>query len=273
MPGDRRPQDRADAVVALLRQDPATTVLAFDFDGTLSPMVAVPADARPAAGVVELLDELAATHLRVAVLSGRPVAFLAEHLPASVQLVGLYGLERRLDGVVSDHPEAPRWRPVVARAAARAGVAAEPDGPLAGVLVEAKGLSLTLHVRTHPELAATAEQVARRLASEGGLEVRAAKQSFELHPPVSVDKGEALLELARDASTVLFVGDDLGDLPAFDALDALRSPRCRTVGVVVGGSELPTELRDRGHLTLPGQSAVLDLLRALRPAAHDLAGS
>jgi trehalose 6-phosphate phosphatase len=247
-----------------LREDPASTVLAFDFDGTLSPVVPSPGDARPAPGVVDLLDALAATHLRVAVLSGRPVAFLAEHLPDSVQLVGLYGLERRLDGQVSDHPDAPRWRPIVAQAVLEADAAARPGGPIHGVGVEAKGLSLTLHVRTRPELTAAAERLARTLAASSGLELRAAKRSFELHPPVAVDKGAALTDLAVDASTVLFVGDDLGDLPAFDALDVLRSPRRRTVGMVVGGPELPEGLRARGQVTLPDQTAVVELLRALR---------
>jgi trehalose 6-phosphate phosphatase len=253
-----------DAVLDALREDPAATVLAFDFDGTLSPVVPVPADARPAPGVVELLDALAATHLRVVVLSGRPLAFLVEHLPDSVQLVGLYGLERRLDGVVSDHPEAPRWRPVVADAVAVASAAARPGGSIAGVLVEAKGLSLTLHVRTRPDLAGAAEQLARDVSASTGLELRSAKQSFELHPPVAVDKGAALIGLCDGAATVLYAGDDLGDLPAFDALDTLRTRGCRTIGVVVGGPELPDELQARGQVTLPDQTAMVELLRALR---------
>ena len=36
---------------------------------------------------------------RVAVVSGRPVSYLAEHLPDGIELHGLYGLESRIDGV------------------------------------------------------------------------------------------------------------------------------------------------------------------------------
>ena len=51
-----------------------------DFDGTLSPIVADPADARPLTGAPELLAELARSFAVVAVVSGRPAAFLVRPL-------------------------------------------------------------------------------------------------------------------------------------------------------------------------------------------------
>ena len=45
--------------------------------------------------------------------------------------------------------------------------------------------------------------------------------SVELHPPVAVDKGTVLAELASGLAAACFIGDDAGDLPAFDALDEL----------------------------------------------------
>jgi len=251
--------------VAPLRADPAGSVLLFDFDGTLSPIVDDPADARPLPGVVERLERLAGAYRCVAAVSGRPVEFLGQHLPPAVQLSGLYGLESRVDGRAVEHPDTERWRPVVAEAVRGAEAATAPGMPAHGVLVEAKGLSITLHTRTHPELADEAVALAERLAAPGGLRTHAAKRSVEIHPPIAADKGTALLALAEGAGAVLYVGDDNGDIPAYEALEQLASasPAVAVLGVVVDGPELPDRVRGRGDLLLPDQAAVLDLLDAL----------
>ena len=82
---------------------------------------------------------------------------------------------------------------------------------------------------------------------------------------IDADKGTALVALAGDAAAVLYVGDDVGDLPAYDALDhlAARTPPVAVLGAVVGGPELPAALEARAGLLLPEQGAVLDLLDAL----------
>lgn len=249
---------------ALLRAQPERSALLFDFDGTLSPLVDDPDRAAPAPGAVDLLVELASAYRTVAILSGRPVAFLAEHLPEPIVLSGLYGIESRVGGAVRTSPEADAWRPVVGRAAELADEASAPGAPLQGMRVERKGLSVTLHVRTRPELAAAVEVFAAAVAQELGLEARPAKMSVELHPPVHVDKGTALLELAHGAGAVLYVGDDVGDLPAYAALRDLAAHGTTTVGVAVDGPELPDAVRGAAQVVLPSQAAVVDLLGALR---------
>jgi trehalose 6-phosphate phosphatase len=79
-----------------------------------------------------------------------------------------------------------------------------------------------------------------------------------------MDKGVALLEYVReiDATSVLYAGDDLGDLPAFAAVDTLRSDG--TPGLLVcSGSDEVTELRERADVVVDGPEGVVDLLRAL----------
>lgn len=250
--------------MAPLRRRAADTVLLFDFDGTLSGLVDDPDAAVAAPGVAEMLTELAGSYRRVGAMSGRPVSFLASRLPSGLALSGLYGLESRIDGVDVAHPEAERWRPVVADVVARAEAAAGPGGEAEGVRVEPKDLSVTFHVRTRPELQAVAEQLAARLAAGTGLEVRPAKMSVELHPPIAADKGSALRQLTGDATGVLFAGDDVGDLPGFQALATL-GPDVVTLAVVVDGPELPDAVRAQAQLLLPDQPAIVDLLTALRP--------
>lgn len=250
--------DRTASLVAPLLADPSGSVLLFDFDGTLSPIAPEPADARPLAGSVELLAALAARYRLVGAVSGRPVDFLAAHLPSTLALSGLYGLETVVDGVTSHRAGVERWRPVVAEAVARMEAAA-----IEGALIEPKGLSVTIHFRTAPRAAAAVTRLAREIATETGLLARPAKMSIELHPPVEADKGVALRELAQGARAVLYVGDDVGDLPAFAALAALRDQGTVAVAVAVETPELPPEVRAAVDLVVPGPAGVLDLLRTL----------
>jgi trehalose 6-phosphate phosphatase len=59
------------------------------------------------------------------------------------------------------------------------------------------------------------------------------------------------------------VGDDRGDLPAFDTLDRLEARGMDVVRVAVASAEAPGDLIDRADLVLDGPHAVLDLLRHL----------
>ncbi|WCO68078.1 trehalose-phosphatase [Iamia majanohamensis] len=249
-----------DDALAVLRQDPATTGIFTDFDGTLAEIVDDPSAATPVPGATDVLGALARHHAVVAVISGRPVSFLARHLPSSVLAVGLYGLEVRRAGRVEVEPEAERWRAVVDDAARTC----EAEGR-AGLTVEPKGLSLTLHFRQHPELADEVASLARRVGARTGLVVGAARRSVELHPPVAADKGTALHGLAEGLGAACFLGDDRGDLTAFRALDELAAEGTRTIRVAVASDEAPAELLAAADLTVAGPSAAVDLLRTLLP--------
>ncbi len=246
----------SDALRAAVLADPASTALLFDFDGTLAPIVERPADAAPVAGVADLLARLAGRFGRVAVVSGRPRSFLAGWLGPEIDLSGLYGLEVRRAGVESDHPDAEAWRPVVAKVVAEADL---PDG----VEVESKGLSMTAHFRRVPGAETAVESWASSVAASTGLERRSAKASVELHPPVEVDKGTSVRSLAEGCRTVVYVGDDVGDLPAFVALDALRAAGITTIKVASGGDELPEAVASAADLVVDGPAAVVELFRPL----------
>ncbi|MBU6216387.1 MAG: trehalose-phosphatase [Acidobacteria bacterium] len=242
-------------------RDPVGTLVAVDFDGTLAEIVDDPASARPVAGAGELLERLAGRLGEVAVVSGRPLEFLLGHLGgcASVTLVGLYGLESRRGGRVVEHPDADPWRRRVRTAVASL-------APLlpAGVTVEDKGLSATVHYRAVPERGDEVRSTVERTVGVSGLEVRPAKMSVELHPPLSVDKGTVLTRLAEERDgPVCFVGDDLGDLSAFDALDEVAVLGRATLRVAVAGAETPPELTARADVVVDGPADVLALLGGL----------
>lgn len=244
-----------------LAADPRRAGLFCDFDGTLAAIVADPAAARPVAGAVEVVGALAARLGRVAVLSGRPVSFLEPFFPAAVDLAGVYGLEQRVGGERRDHPEGARWRSVVGDVVDRAA-----GGGPAGMRAESKGLSLTLHFRGAPEIDGAVRRWAEAEAARTGLELRPARMSYELHPPVAADKGTTLEQLADGLGAVCVAGDDVGDLPAFDAVDRLVAQGCAGARIGVRSAEESGELVTRADLLVDGPDGVVALLHALLAA-------
>ena len=261
MPGD---------LLAPLLTDPGRAGVLTDFDGTLAPIVADPAASRPLPEAVDVLHRLAARYRRVAVVSGRPAAFLATHLrlaeglrdgPAGKGLMalGLYGLELADGDQVTTDPRALEWLPVVDEVA---GLADE-QAP-AAVLVERKGLSVTLHYRTAPEAAGWAAGWAADMAARTGLIRHPARMSEELRPPLPVDKGTAVADLVAGLAAACFLGDDLGDLPAFTALDRLaRDTGMAVLKVGVRSDEAPPELLDAADVVVDGPVGAVEVLTRL----------
>jgi trehalose-phosphatase len=249
-----------------LAADAAHSALFLDFDGTLSTIVDDPVGARPLPGVPALLAELAASFALVAVISGRPTAFLRDVLdaPAGVELVGLYGLERAL-GASGD---AERWAAVI-----EAVVAEARAGAPAGVYVEPKGLTVTLHWRHAPEARGWVEAFATRMAATRGLAVHSGRMERELRPPLQVDKGTVVRQLAEEQGgrlrRVAAFGDDLGDLPAFEAVGHLGTPAAPVAALRVAAvdDESPEAVAEAADLSVRGAAGAVALLRQLAEVA------
>ena len=234
---------------------PEDVAVFVDFDGTMAPIVDDPEQAQPLPGSVDLLEQLAERLGTVGVISGRPVSFLEDRLPDTVALVGLYGLESLVAGQRRDHGQGGCWREVIEDLGAHAEAAGPTD-----MRVETKDLSITLHYREHPDIADDVASWAATEAGRSGLEARPARRSWELHPPIAVDKGTALLEQVGAATAVCFIGDDHGDLPAFAALDQLAASGVTTLRVAVDSDEIDAELQEAADLIVDGPTGVQALL-------------
>ncbi len=239
-------------------EEPGAAALFLDFDGTLAPIVADPASARPLPGVPELLARLAARLGLVAVVSGRPVAYLVDVLgaPPGVHLAGLYGMEELgADGAVQVDEDARRWRPVLAEVSGEARRAAPP-----GVMIEEKGLAMTIHWRGNPGAEAWARSFAGRLIAGTGLVGQPGRMALELRPPGPTDKGAVVDRLGPGHRAVACFGDDLGDLPAFAALDRLAALGVAVARVAVVDDESPPEVVAAADVVVRGPEEALGLL-------------
>jgi len=256
--------------LAPLLVDPSTTAIVADFDGTLAPIVDDPALARPLDGVTVALGRLARRFATVAVVSGRPASFLWDRLghltpdgpdgTSGVQLIGLYGMEWvGPDGTVHLDEAAAAWFPAVEDAADRLRTGA-PEG----VLVELKGPAVAVHWRRAPDAGDWARQRVADLVGSSGLVAHPGRLSAELRPPLNVDKGTVLRRLSDGCRAVCFLGDDIGDLPAFAELGRLTAAAgLTTVGVAAVDSETPPEVVEAADLVVAGPQGALAVLEVL----------
>ncbi|MFJ2905428.1 trehalose-phosphatase [Streptomyces sp. NPDC091279] len=256
---------------------PSGAVIAFDFDGTLSPIVSDPEQARAHPDVVPALAALAPRVASVAVITGRP----AELAVRNGGFAGVPGLEHL---VVLGHYGAERWDAAtgeITGPAPHPGVAAvraelpgflEQIGAPRGTWIEEKGRAIGVHTRrtdAPQEAFETLRAPLTDLATRNGLVVEPGRMVLELRPP-GMDKGVALLDHAREvgATSILYGGDDLGDLPAFAAVEELRTHTTHTTPgllLCVASTEV-TEVRDRADMTVAGPEGLVEFLRSLTKA-------
>jgi len=222
--------------LARLAREPHLLV-ACDYDGTLAPIVDVPAEARPRRESVAALRALAALpDTSVAVISGRSLHDLAalSRLPEEIHLVGSHGTEFDVGFARALPPEALALRDRVTED--MHAIAA----PRPGVLVEHKPAGVALHYRqaSDEDGAAALTAVRDGPAQLPGVHAREGKRVIEL-AVVHADKGFALDAIRHQvgATAAMFVGDDVTDE---DAFSRLTGP---DLGIKVGSGATFAELR------------------------------
>lgn len=185
----------------------SNVLLAFDFDGTLAPIVADRdlAALRPATRA--LLAELSKLY-PIAVISGRARADVARRLKRTGvrDVVGNHGIEP-WKATVRLEQDVRGWQPVL-----RLRLSA-----LHGVWIEDKGFSVAIHYRQSREKKRVRAAILETAAELGDVRVIGGKQVVNLLPRGAPHKGLAL-ERERKAlgcDTALYVGDDDTDEDVF----------------------------------------------------------
>ena len=270
---------RYDAVVAVAKD----TVVALDFDGTLSPIVVDPAEAHIHDEAADVLVDLAEVVRAIAVVTGRParqalalggldeVGDRMSRSGRELYLFGQYGNERWSSTnrrVISPRPPHGlssflRELPGILR---RAGT---PEA-----YVEEKGLAVAVHTRRLADPEAAFERLLpmlRDAASRNDLMIEPGRLVAEVRAP-GMHKGIAVHTLVEElgATGFVFGGDDRGDLEAFAAVAELREAGLATLLVCAEdpGAEGPEELLELADVVVPGPDGVLALLRQLHADAR-----
>ena len=220
----------------------ARVLLLLDYDGTLTQiaprpeLATLPPETRQAVSRLHRRERYA-----VGLVSGRGL----DDLMGMVDLPGLiyagnHGLEIRGPGRDFIHPAAAQWRPELDKLlnALRENLAG-----YAGVLVEGKGLTLSVHYRLtppelRPPLQAVFEETVAAAQAAGQVRVTRGKEVLEVRPAVDWDKGKAIIRIAADfppGTLPVFFGDDLTDEDGFAAVHQLNG-----ISVLVGPARQPT---------------------------------
>jgi trehalose 6-phosphate phosphatase len=224
--------------------------LFLDFDGTLVDIAERPDEVRVDPALPSALDRLQKRlDGALALVSGRPIAFLDERLaPFRFDAAGLHGIEHRLAGRLS--PCNPDDHPVLRAQVARlfGATASHP-----GVLIEDKGCSVAVQWRTVPHLADLSRALAQQAADVLGdaYRIQYGKAVAEILPAAS-GKGRVIEAFLREAPyrgrTPIFIGDDLTDEHGFEAVNAAGGWSVRIGGgdtVARQRLDTPASLREK----------------------------
>jgi len=262
----------------------AGLLVALDFDGTLAPIVENPEVALIHHDAHTVLVGLAEQVRAVAVLTGRPAR----------QVLALGGLDEVGDAIGESGHELvvlgqygnERWT-----SNARRVVSPKPPSGLASLIgelprllrsvdatdawVEEKGLAVAVHTRRSADPRAAFDRllpVLTEAAQRRNLSVEPGRMVIEIRAS-GMDKGLALHRLIEeyDAQAVVFIGDDLGDVPAFEAVAELRE-RGMPALLVCSGSDEESTLRDLADVVVDGPDGVMGLLADLTKDLASRAG-
>jgi trehalose 6-phosphate phosphatase len=223
----------------------SNVLLAFDYDGTLAPIVAEPNLARMRRRTRDLLSALAKLY-PVIIVSGRAQPDAVKRLRGVgvAEVVGNHGIEPRYSSA-RHRADVRRWLPGLIESMA----------PLKGVMVEDKRYSIAVHYRQSREKTKARAAILKAAASLGDVRLIRGKQVVNILPEGAPHKGVAL-ERERAhlrCDTAIYVGDDETDEDVF----ALDQPG-RLLAIRVGAK------RNSGATyCVTNQRAVDDLLQAL----------
>lgn len=262
------------AAFELMAARPSSVLVAVDYDGTLAPIVLDPDKAAPDASALAAFGRLGALIGQVAIVTGRP-AQTCVRLGGLTEVAGLerlivlgqYGAER-WDAASGEFHIPPAPVAVAEVAAELPTVLSQAGWPDARI--EDKGRAVAVHTRELREAErAFAELVGpvTDLATRHGLQVEPGRLVIEVRSAAVADKGVALRALVEEvgAEVVVFAGDDLGDIPAFRAVDQLRADGLAGV-LVHAASDEQLALAELADVTCRGPAGVAAWLNAAADA-------
>jgi trehalose 6-phosphate phosphatase len=233
-----------------------------DFDGTLTPIVEKPELAVMGEDTRRLLQILAYDrHFTVGIISGRALADLKSKVNISAIIyAGNHGFEIEGPGLNFINPVVDELKPFfrIVRQVLNLTL-----GSIKGVLVEDKGITLSVHYRQVDEDKAThvkylVERTINSPVSRGLFKLTSGKKVYEVRPAVNWDKGKAIQLLMkrygrgdRESGLLpIYLGDDMTDEDGFQVIEKYGQGISVRVGEPVPGSLARYFLKSPGEVHL-----------------------
>jgi trehalose 6-phosphate phosphatase len=229
--------------------------LAFDIDGTLSPMAPTPDEAKIYPGVLPLLER-AKKYAHVAILTGRSIDDGASMLNLDgLTYIGTHGLEWS-EGLPWLHPVEimPEALNFYEPGKYLLDLVEQHLSELRGVIVQRKRIGGTIHYRLAPNPVETRQKLLSLLvqsAQKVNMSLSEGKLAIEIRVPLGIHKGLALRKFVQyySLNAVVFAGDDRTDLDAVTEVTTMRKEGIAALSVVVQHDD-----------TLPGLLAQADMI-------------
>jgi trehalose 6-phosphate phosphatase len=211
-----------DKIEAALANSPV--FLFLDYDGTVTPIRKKPALGRISNRTKKLLAELSKLPFcKLAIISGRTLKDVRKMVGLKgVIYSGNHGLEMQGPAIKFRSPVSKKHKNIIRRLRRRLAANLR---HIKGVLIEDKGLSLSVHYRLvsakdRPLVKAVFGQITLPYARRNQIYIKPGKMVLEAFPPVEWNKGKAVQWLLRNAgagkSTIpVYIGDDVADEDAF----------------------------------------------------------
>jgi len=207
--------------------DDKIILLNLDYDGTLTPIAATPEEAVLSPEVKNVLGELARLKdCELAIISGRALRDIRKMVGLkNIVYVGNHGFE--IDGP-NIHFESLTPPDIKKTFAKIKDDLIKNLAKLEGVIIEDKGLTLSVHYRLVPEkmadsVAKTFHKTCRPYLKKKQIKISSGKKVFEIKPPIEWDKGKAVLWLLAQQARAngknrvfpIYIGDDRTDEDVF----------------------------------------------------------
>jgi alpha,alpha-trehalase len=235
-----------DLVASVTREARGRRLALFlDYDGTLTPIVDRPENARLGSGMRRVLTALSRQHC-VAIISGRGRRDLEQLVGVrGGYYAGSHGFDiSGPDKTCIRHEEGGAYLPIIKQAEAE--LRGRLQG-IAGAIVENKIYAVAVHFRLvgAADMPEIKKAVMHVLHSHPELERMVGKKVFELRPRIAWDKGKAVrwllkaLNLGENTVLPVYIGDDTTDEDAFDAISEIG------IGILVADAPRSTRARYR----------------------------
>jgi trehalose 6-phosphate phosphatase len=251
--------------LAALATLPRLGILA-DFDGTLAHFTLDPMTTPVDPANATAIDRLHEAGVTIALISGRPVVSLRDRFPRPfITYHGSHGLDYWEGNEARLHDLARPWEAPFQALLSELGTL-----PYTGIHIENKRGTGSVHYRQTPDPTAIRGDLYDRLkplAEKYGFNLSEGRWIWEIKPPIPVNKGTSVRTLVDRLGLegAIFLGDDITDLSAFQAMRDLAATR-RIQSLVIGVKQPdggPQEVREGADMLATNPDDVANVLNAL----------